>query len=195
MKKLLKCYPFARLNPEVELVEGFLAYDGVLGDEKSKTHKGIDYARFNEEGGCIGFDVFSAHDGEVFQGTSKRGWGRFVLISKAVGKKKFRTVYAHLGNIDKEIPFLPKEGEKRKSGFVISEARFLGKAGITGWTKRKVQLHFELQQKNKDGEWKKVDPYGIYARASSRKYPQPGWSLGKIKHYWATDRPSFADEV
>lgn len=196
MKKFLKCYPFALLNPAVKLVEGFAAYSGVLGDKPGDPHKGIDYARRDKSGRFISFDVFSAHDGEVFQGISKKGWGRFVVIYTETGKQMFRTVYAHLRKINNEIPFHPEKDEPRTKGVVISEGRFLGKTGISGWTKRKIQLHFELQVRNqKTKKWEKLDPYGINAKVSSGKYPQSDESLKGLKHYWVSNDPPLADGI
>jgi len=85
--KVLEYYPFELLNPSVELVEGFKAYDGILGDKKGDLHNGIDYARKDANGKFITFNVFSVHSGYVSQGISKtrkgiNGWGKFVVIQK-----------------------------------------------------------------------------------------------------------------
>lgn len=191
--KILKCYPFK--DKRIRLVEGFKVYDGYLGDKKGVAHKGIDYVLESEEGRFTTFDVFSAHDGEVFQGRSKRGWGRFVIIYKELKKRRFVTVYAHLAMVHPQIPSFSQRIKDKKEGFVINEGRFLGKAGITGWTKRKIQLHFELQIENKQGEWIKIDPYGVDDVVSSRRYPQPGHSLRGLEHFWTTDNPHFADRL
>ena len=169
--KLLKCYPFAKLEPPVKLVEGFKAYDGVLGDKKGDLHRGIDYARQDKQGRFISFDVFSTHEGEAFQSLSK-SWGKFVIVYKQTKKEKFATVYAHLGQVNKDIPKLPKTKEQKVKGLKMKGGQFLGKAGMTGWTKRKIQLHFELLKKDlKKKEWEKLDPYGVYDVARSKKYP------------------------
>ncbi len=196
--KVLKCYPFKLVDPVVRLVEGFKAYDGVLGDEPGKPHRGIDYARIDEKGKCLSFEVFNTHDGEVFQGRSK-SWGRFVIIYKLVRKyQRFATVYAHLRDIDKKIPLLPKRGTRATETFTIGKEVIcsLGKAGASGDTKGNIQLHFELQIKNlKTNERQIIDPYGVYDRYTSGKYPQPGESLRGHKHYWTSNKPPFADDI
>lgn len=196
--KILKCYPFKLVSPVIGLVEGFKEYDGVLGDKPGESHKGIDYARIDDKGRCLSFEVFNTHDGEVFQGQSK-SWGKFVIIYKLVGKyKRFATVYAHFRDIDDKIPLLPKKGTRATNTFTIGKGVIcaLGKAGITGWTKRKIQLHFELHVKNlKTNKWEKLDPYGVNDTYISGEYPQPGQSLRGRKHYWTSNKPPFADEA
>jgi murein DD-endopeptidase MepM/ murein hydrolase activator NlpD len=190
--KLLKCYPFIEQEPAVRLVEGFKAYDGVLGDEKGGTHKGIDYARQDSQGRFVSFEVFSTHDGEAFQDLSK-SWGKFVIIYKQIKKEKFATVYAHLRQVSKNVPNLPKTKKQKLKGLKVKEGQLLGRAGTTGWTKRKIQLHFELLKKDlAKKEWQKLDPYGVYDVASSKKYPQPSQSLKGLDHYWVTNNPLFS---
>jgi len=193
MEKFLKCYPFK--DQRIKLVEGFRAYDGYLGDKKGAVHKGIDYVLELEKGRFITFDVFSAHDGEVFQSWSKRGWGKFVVIYKKIKKRRFITIYAHLAIVHPQIPSLNQRIKDKKENFVINEGKFLGKAGVTGWAKGRIQLHFELQIENRRGEWIKIDPYGLDDVASSGKYPQPGQSLSGLEHFWTSDRPPFADKL
>lgn len=195
-RKVLKCYPFARLiNPPVKLVEGFKVYDGYLGDERGREHKGIDYVRVDEKGRFLSFEVFSSHNGNVFRGRSD-SWGNFVKVCQEIKNLRFETIYAHLESIPKEFSILPKAGEPKNKGMIISQSRYLGKVGTSGDTKGNIQLHFELQIKNlKTGKRKRVDPYGIYDRYTSGKYPQPGESLKRGKHYWTSNRPLFADEV
>ncbi len=192
--KILKCYPFGLLNPLVLLIEGFKEYVGILGDKPGEPHGGIDYARKQGED-FISFEVFSMHDGYVFRGRSD-SWGNFVKICKEIGDYRFETVYAHLKNIPKAFPILPKAGESKNKGMVIPAGRFLGRAGTSGDTKTNIQLHFELQIKNlKTKKRQKVDPYGVYNSYTSGKYPQPGQSLSGLKHFWTTDSPHFADKL
>lgn len=168
--KILKCYPFAFLNPPVRLVEGFAAYDGALGDKRGALHKGIDYARKDKKNRFISFDVFSTHNGEAFQGISK-SWGKFVIITKKIKNYKYRTVYAHLRVIDKKIPvLLKKEKNKKKKGLKISECRFLGKAGITGWTKKKNPASFRVVKK---------------------RFKKKECSVGKIRPLWSLCSSQF----
>jgi len=212
--KVLEYYPFELLNPSVELVEGFKAYDGVLGDKKGDLHNGIDYARKDANGKFVTFNVFSTHKGHVFQGISKtrkgiNGWGKFVVVRKEInvfskkGNLNYRldTIYAHLKEVAKirinnkelTIPFFPKTEKETLKRVFIPAGKFLGIAGITGKTNRKIQLHFELHIKNlKTKERYKIDPYGVYNMASSGKYPKPGKSLAKIDHYWYSNNPLFS---
>lgn len=188
MKKILKCYPFIKEDPPVVLVEGFEAYDGVIGDQPNTPHKGIDFVRQNKKGRYVSFDIFSTQDGEAFQGLSK-SWGKFVSISKVT----MTTIYAHLREVNSKIPFFKRQ--KKKNGLKIKAGYYLGKAGITGKTNRIIQLHFELLEKNlKKKQINKIDPYGIYKKASSGKYPQPGENLKGLKHYWAKDNPPFVEK-
>lgn len=194
--RILKCYPFKR-GSRVIIAEGFKAYRGVLGDEESKPHKAIDYvsiALLKLEEKLISFDVFSAHDGDVFQGESN-SWGDFVKVYKWIKNFRMETVYAHLTDIPDEFPILPKKIEESK-GFVIREGRFIGRAGTSGDTKGRIQLHFELRIKNlKTNKGKRIDPYGVYDVSGPGKYPPPGESLSGLKHYWTSNKPPFADEV
>lgn len=190
--KILENYPFPSLNPPVILVEGFAAYDGNLKDEVGASHKGIDYVvkvgkKFKS------FPVFSCCDGVAFQGKSKM-WGKFVIIQKKFSSKlRYDTIYGHLRDINKKIPFLPRDPKRKARGLIIKANIFLGCVGISGNTKRITQLHFEMHEKDlKKGKRKKIDPYGVYDRYSSGKYPQPGKSLRKLKHCFKANFPPFA---
>lgn len=200
-KKILKCYPFKRLEKPVELVETFGGYVGRLGDDPEKPHEGTDYVWKNEIGVFAPFEVFSTHDGIAFQGESD-SWGNFVKIYKDVGKHIISTIYAHLNDIPSEIPILPKDRTERKrtKGLSVKAGEFLGAAWTSGWTNECPQLHFELQIKEigkdkKEGKWQKVDPYGIDKKIDCGEYPQPGQSLSGLKHFWISSNPPFADEV
>ena len=202
MAKIFKCWPFKLLTPPVQLVEGFEAYDGVLKDPAGTPHKGIDYVRWRD-GSFISFEVFSMHEGEAFQGVSKT-WGRFVVVRRKLSKNlRYDTIYAHLDHrTPSNIPILPgrprhhkwpENYTKRPRGRRIKAGTYLGWAGITGKTNRIVQLHLELHKiAIQTGERQKLDPYGLYARASSGKYPQPGSSLRGLRHFWISDSPPFA---
>jgi murein DD-endopeptidase MepM/ murein hydrolase activator NlpD len=186
--KVLECYPFA--DSSIRLVEGFSVYDGVLGDEPGTPHKGVDYIlRVSQE--YRPFDVYAAHPGIAFRGQSET-WGGFVAIyGKAINDKQPITIYAHLDCIESSIPEFSKEG-KNKAGLVVLPGKYLGLTGTTGRTNSIPQLHFEMHLKDlKTGTREKVDPYGIYDRASSGKYSQPGEKLNG-KHYWHVDQPSLA---
>lgn len=191
MKKILKCYPFK--DVAVELIEGFEAYDGNIGDEPGKPHKGIDYV-LRKGDKFVGFEVFCMHDGEALQGVSK-SWGNYVIVhSKASRGKIVATVYAHLRIIHQALPQMPEKGSKIKpKGLKIKAGTSLGKAGITGWTNRIVQLHLELLEKDlKTGITIKFDPYGLNARFSSGRYPQPNHTLQGLKHFWVSNNPPLA---
>jgi len=191
-ESLLVNYPFSLLSPEVTIAEGFEAYDGNLGDKVGDLHWAIDYVQ-NDQGKFLSFPVYSAHDGIVFQGFGKT-WGKFVVIRKRDDfGKGFNTLYSHLENIPKSIPFLNSDFDSSK-GISIKAGKLIGYAGKTGNTKGINQLHFELHlvDKNQNTTFR-VDPYGLYKRLSSGIYPQPGSSLKKLSHYWSGDFPTFVE--
>lgn len=202
MDKLLVCYPFS--DPRVQLVEGFSEYDGVLGDTPGTPHKGIDYVLIND-GQYISFDVYAMHEGIAFQGTSE-SWGSFVLVYAAeIDGRRYRTVYAHLDAIPQTIASLTyQEGEKTLrtiQGTPLHTGEWLGRAGTSGWTNGFTQLHLELQdvthmsEDEKTQKPEKLDPYGVYDRASSHRYPQSGESLASLSHAWINDTPSRCTPV
>lgn len=137
------------------------------------------------------------HSGKAYRGTSS-SWGTFVVIQYKVPKDEVRldTVYAHLGSVDESIPVLEGEGKENQSTGVRKEVRagdWIGKAGTSGATNDLVQLHIELHWKDlKTGEWDKLDPYGVYDRFRSGRYPQPTESLKGLEHYWVKDNPLLA---
>jgi murein DD-endopeptidase MepM/ murein hydrolase activator NlpD len=187
-KKILVCYPFT--HPEILLIEGFSAYDGNLGDEIDAPHKGIDYVMKRADQ-YLSFEVFSMHDGFAHQGLSET-WGRFVIVAcHPYDKKLYQTVYAHLDDIDAVIPLhAPKEAQGVMEYAFMKAGERLGIAGISGATNSIVQLHVELHQKSLEtGKIVKLDPYSIYDRWRSGKYPQPGKSLAGLDHYWQSDLP------
>lgn len=190
--KILQCYPFK--NRGIEVIEGYSVYDGNLGDPVGTPHKGIDYVlRRGEE--FLPFEVFSMHEGMAWQGMSD-SWGRFVAIySEPMGIYQYETIYAHLDTIDDVFPLMKPKQEPGSMGrgFIIRPNQLIGLAGTTGVTNDHIQLHLELQQKNTQTKTRqKLDPYGIYDRFSTGKYPQPGQSLEQWDHAWTSDTPSFA---
>lgn len=189
-QKILQNYPFEKLNPPVILVEGCKAYDGAIGDEPGKPHKGIDFVRKKGKQ-YLSFDVFSSQDGKAFQGLSET-WGKFVSVRQEINEIRLDTIYVHLDEVNPKIPVLP--GKDVEIEFVLIKAgEWLGTAGITGNTKGITQLHWEMHRKNlKTGKRKVLDPYGVYDRASSGKYSQPGESLKGLSHYFASNNPKFA---
>lgn len=174
--KFLENYPFS--DPNIMLAEGFAAYDGLLRDQPGDIHYGIDYVLYEDEK-FKKFDVFTMHGGQAFQGNSP-SWGKYVVVEIEVHGKMFQTIYAHLTEINPEIP---SSGRKE-----VSAAFKLGKADTTGITNGIPQLHIELLEKT-GNTFKKLDPYGIYKRRSSGFYPGVGGSLEKFPHYWVTDTP------
>jgi murein DD-endopeptidase MepM/ murein hydrolase activator NlpD len=191
MHKLLQFYPFS--DPRIRIAEGFAAYDGNLNDPVGALHRGIDYV-LNVNGHYLPFNVFAMHDGRAYRGTSQT-WGSFVAIQHEVPRAhvRFDTVYAHLDEVDESIPVLEDTDKENRSIGARKEVRSgdrVGRAGTTGSTNDIVQLHVELHRKDlESGEWEKLDPYGVYDRFSSGKYPQPGESLKGFDHAWASDRP------
>lgn len=187
-EKILKNYPFEKLEPPVLLVEGFSAYNGVLRDEPGKPHNGIDYVRKKGDE-FISFDIFSCHKGEAFQAISE-SWGNLVNVRKRVGNIRFETIYIHLDKINPKIPFLSKDKKEKIKFAKIRAGEWLGTAGKTGWAQGIIQLHLEMHRKDlKTRERKIIDPYGVYARASSGRYPQPGESLKGLDQYFTSDNP------
>jgi len=197
-EKILTNYPFAKLEPPIKLVEGLGGYDGTIGDEPGGEHKGIDYVR-KVDGEYVSFDVYATNDGEAFWGISDKGWGYFVNLRMVVGDTRFETIYVHLepSSINPKIPQIPTDGGK--IDFVrLKAGERIGKAGNTGNTGKYkiIQLHFEMQRKDlKTNERTVIDPYGLYAKVSSGKYPQPGESLKGLDHYFVSDEPEFANHT
>lgn len=190
MEKFLVRYPFS--DPRVRLVEGFLAYDGAIGDEPGTPHKAIDYV-LGEAGTYRSFEVYAMHAGEAFRGVSE-SWGSFVVIYLAIENIRYATVYAHLDQIDPLIApyFLDPATKQQKNprGTVMTAGRYLGITGTSGWTDGIPQLHLELHRQTPGNDkLQKLDPYGLNDRASSGRYPQPGHSLAGLDHAWATDLP------
>lgn len=172
MPKFLECYPFA--DRRVRLVEGFAAYDGVLGDTPGDPHRGIDFilpegdgisfengvrltegAKINSNGlRTLGFEVFSMHAGSAYQASSTT-WGRFVAVTSHPHQEKssmFRVIFAHLASINEAIPQLPinedeAQQERLRKNFkeiAVDIGDYLGRAGNTGRTNRIIQLHIEV---------------------------------------------------
>jgi murein DD-endopeptidase MepM/ murein hydrolase activator NlpD len=195
MHKFLQSYPFS--DPRVRIAEGFSAYDGNLGDPAGALHRGIDYV-LKENGRYLPFDVFAMHDGKAYRGISPT-WGAFVVIQYIFqqGEVRFDTVYAHLDAVDKDIPMFEDNGKENRSGGARKEIRagdWIGTAGTSGATNGLIQLHVELHRKDlRTGEWEKLDPYGVYDRLSSGRYPQPAESLNGLEHSWIKDDPALTD--
>lgn len=192
-EKIFKNYPFEKLEPPVELIEGCREYDGTIGDGPGKSHNGIDYVRRKGKK-FLSFDVFSCHEGEAFQAVSE-SWGKLVNVRQKVGNIRFETIYVHLDRVSPKIPFLPKD-KKVKIKFVkVRAGEWLGTAGTSGNTGGVIQLHLEMHRKDlKTGKREAIDPYGVYARVSSGRYPQPGESLAGLNHYFTSDNPLFVRE-
>jgi murein DD-endopeptidase MepM/ murein hydrolase activator NlpD len=185
--KFIERYPFRQLSPAIELIEGFSAYDGALQDVPGAAHHGIDFV-VRKRKAFVPFEVYAAHEGVVWQGTGP-SWGNYVMIEKvASARVRYYTIYAHLSDIPVHIP-----QRASRYGLPIVAGTFLGKAGTSGDTKGNPQLHFELQHRDMvTGKWTRIDPYGVYDRASSKRYPQPGKTLMGLPHFWLSDAPRFA---
>lgn len=185
----LESYPFPLLDPPVTIAEGFLSYDGKLGDEEDFRHWAIDYVH-EDNGVYKKFPVYAAHGGTAFQGESD-SFGLYVLVkNREISGKWYNTLYAHLENIPDYIPFKRKGVDDTGYGFQIPSQTYLGQAGHTGNTKGIAQLHFELHIFDQ-GTPMRTDPYGIFEKFSSGLYPQPGDSLGGTNNYWIDDFPKF----
>ena len=188
--KILSRYPFS--DSRIQLVEGFSAYDGVIGDEPGATHKGIDYVLLID-GEYRSFDVFSMCEGTAFRGTSE-SWGEFVIVHLLSNEIRYSVVYAHLSEVESTIApqLIERDGQSvaNEQGTHVSVGQRLGLTGTSGWTNGIIQLHLELHQKELQTDvTQKLDPYGVYDRASSGRYPQPGAPLQGLEHAWVTDEP------
>lgn len=183
--KFLERYPFKQLSPAVELVEGFSVYDGVLGDMPGAPHRGIDYVQKKGQQ-FVPFDVYSMHEGVAWRGIGTT-WGNYVMIEKiASSRLRYYTIYAHLSDVPYTIPL------RGRAGLPMVAGTFIGKANATGVLNGIPQLHLELQKRDMvTGLWTKLDPYGVYERASSKRYPQPGITLKGLPHFWFSDTPPF----
>jgi len=191
VEPVLNNYPFPLLDPAITIAEGFEAYDGNLMDQKGGAHWGIDYVQ-KVDNRFLSFPVYSAHDGVAFQGYGKT-WGKFVMIRKRDGLWGYNTLYSHLENVPKDIPYMNSDLETSK-GIAIKSGKYIGDAGTSGNTKGINQLHFEFHIVNKKtGQTLRADPYGIYRRLSSGLYPSPGSSLKNIPHLWNGELPKFAE--
>jgi murein DD-endopeptidase MepM/ murein hydrolase activator NlpD len=190
--KILQNYPFAKLDPPIILVEGCKEYDGVIGDPPGVMHKGIDYVRKKKDE-YLPFEVFAAHDGEAFWSISERGWGIFASVRLVIGDYRLETFYVHLDKVNEKLVRLPEDKKVTVKFIPVKAGEWLGTAGVTGNTNNIIQLHFEMHRKNlKTGEREILDPYGVYDRASSGKYPQPGESLKGLSHTFSSENPGFA---
>ena len=189
-------YPFALENPPVTIAEGFEAYDGYLLDKPGDLHWAIDYVK-NDNGKFLPFAVYSSHKGVAFQGYGKT-WGKFVVVKiRDENGNGYNTLYSHLENVPMHLPFMNSDIDSSK-GVEIEAMTYIGDAGKTGNTKGLNQLHFELHKVNggANGESKntvRIDPYGLYLRYSSGKYPQPGTALFGLEHYWRGNNPGFVE--
>lgn len=186
--KYLNYYPFSK-NDGIQIAEGYSEYDGNLFDKPGEIHWGIDYVKKVDED-YVSFMVYASHSGTAVKGYGKT-WGNFVVVRFRDGNGAgFNTLYSHLKDIPKNIPFYVSDFNNDK-GVEVGAGDFIGNAGTTGNTKGLNQLHFELQVVSGDSIYR-VDPYGVYDRLSSGKYRQPGQSLIGLRHYWVNNLPDFA---
>lgn len=189
---VLENYPFALENPPVTIIEGFEAYDGYLLDKPGDFHWAIDYVK-NDNGNFMPFAVYSAHGGTAFQGYGKT-WGKFVVIRmRNENGDGFNTLYSHLENVPIYLPYMSSDIDNSK-GIEINAMTYIGDAGQSGNTKGINQLHFELHKvSGAEKRTVRIDPYGLYLRYSSGKYPQPGNTLFGLQHYWKNNEPGFVE--
>lgn len=186
--KYLDNYPFNK-EDGIQIAEAYSEYDGNLLDKKGDIHWGIDYVK-RVNGEYLSFPVYSSHSGTAVKGYGK-DWGNFVVIrfrdKNGIG---FNTLYSHLKDIPKSIPYYISDFNN-DVGIEVKTADFIGNAGNTGNAKGINQLHLELHVVS-GGSIYRVDPYGVYDRLSSGKYRQPGQSLIGLRHYWSDNWPNFA---
>ncbi len=150
-------------------------------------HGGIDYiqGRLDQSRTWKSYPVYAAAAGMAcaqVASTQKGcipGVGNRVLIKHRVDGKVFYTYYGHLRTMVAKIPL----GNHK---VYVKRGEFLGYSGYTGDPCCVTHLHFQLM----DGNWRTIDPYGIYGTRGA--YPNPAGTNGKRNgnpSYWLNDPP------
>jgi murein DD-endopeptidase MepM/ murein hydrolase activator NlpD len=150
-------------------------------------HGGIDYIQgtLDRSSTWRSFPVYAAASGMAcsqLASTQKgciSGIGNRVLIKTRVNGKVYYTYYGHFKSIVSRIP----RGGARVH---VDRGDLLGYSGHSGDPCCVIHLHFQLMT----GDWKTIDPYGIYSTRSH--YPDPAGRNGKHEgspSYWLSDPP------
>jgi len=150
-------------------------------------HGGIDYIEgsLDRSSTWQSFPVYAAADGMAcsqLANTQKGcipGVGNRVLIKSRVNGQVFYTYYGHFRSI---VSTIPRGGARVH----VRRGDLLGYSGHSGDPCCVVHLHFQLMT----GDWKTIDPYGIYGQRS--QYPDPAARNGKhvgSPSYWLSDPP------
>ncbi len=161
---------------------------GFFRNSSGSKHGGVDIAHLGSSGQIAGGAIQATHGGvvTVSQKNNKTA-GNWVVITNG----DLRTRYLHM----KDAP-LVSEGDQIKEGDVI------GSVGSTG-SSEAPHLHYEIQRKNEDNEWMKVNPVvGDPDKVSANdkvelKDPQKiinkrdGVSEPSLKGRWSSLKESF----
>jgi len=156
--------PFADEN--VVLQQGWVYSEELRGSTK---HEGIDYIRGevgSDSSTWTSFDVHAAADGVAMESVQPSvgeniGYGRFVIIrhneTDDQGRHYF-TLYAHLMDVESNIPVRPKRDTDFDSWFPVRGGKKIGEAGDSGIPKV-IHLHFEVNRRGYAEN--RTDPYDI----------------------------------
>ena len=115
---------------------------GFYRNSSGNLHGAVDIVHRTSRGSIPGGTVIATHDGVVTQSGTSKTAGNWVQITNG----DIRTTYMHLEN----TPTL-------KIGDEVSEFDEIGTVGNTGRSED-PHLHYQIEQKNSEGEWKKINP-------------------------------------
>lgn len=133
----------------------------LYGKRKSGFHNGVDFAAIK------GTDVFAAADGYVIiaeKNSTKNGFGTMILMEHEHKNNTYKTRYAHLDSIEKNIYYQFHNGNE----VFVHRGEKIGTVGSTGHVIAKnsncdpSHLHFEIYKNDQ-----RIDPL-IYLFASQR---------------------------
>lgn len=159
-------------------------------------HSGVDYFKWTDDKGFIGFPVLAVADGYACgewdpteansptSGGCVAGYGHRVLIQHVIQGKTYYTYYGHLETISPDIPL-----GNRQNTLPVKRGQFLGYAGNTGTGGSAIHLHFGVFT----ADWGWLDPYDI--QSTHEYYPDPfrnNTLRSGINDFWTTNPPSFA---
>lgn len=124
----------------------------LYGKRRSGFHSGVDFAAIK------GTDVFAAADGYVTtaqKNNDPKGYGNMILIEHAHEKSMYKTRYAHLDTIEKQIYNQFQNGKN----VAVKQGQKIGTVGATGHVITKSNkndpshLHFEIYKNDQ-----RIDP-------------------------------------
>jgi murein DD-endopeptidase MepM/ murein hydrolase activator NlpD len=117
---------------------------GFYRNSSGAKHGAVDIVHRTSKGSIAGGTIVATHDGVVTHiGTdTDRPAGNWIQITNG----DVRTSYMHL-----------KDAPTYKQGDQVSEFDVIGTVGNTGRSEA-PHLHYQIEQKNADGKWEKVNP-------------------------------------